>query len=75
MRQANDFHETPKYFQEEKGLPRDLNTVALVEFQCGKVSSNKARLLDGENIKCSTSKSVLFNDYVIENCFLFSINT
>lgn len=32
MRQANDFCETPKYFQEDKGLPGDLNTVALVEF-------------------------------------------
>lgn len=32
VRQANDFCETPKYFQEGKGLPRDLNTVALVEF-------------------------------------------
>lgn len=33
---ANDFCETLKYFQEETGFPRDLNTVALVEFNVGK---------------------------------------
>jgi len=32
-------------------------------------------LLEGENIKCLTSKCVHFNDYVIENCFAFAINT
>lgn len=32
-------------------------------------------MLEGENIKCSTSKCVHFNDYVIENCFAFAINT
>lgn len=41
----------------------------------GKISRKKASLLEGENIKCSASKCVHFNDYVIENCFAFAINT
>lgn len=37
--------------------------------------SQGGKLVRGENIKCSTSKCVHFNDYVIENCFAFAINT